>query len=100
MVQATTPTFTLKLPNSVDLTEAASVYFNLTQAQTQIQKTGEDLTVSAHQVEVYLSQAETLSLAIGNAEIQLNWVYANGARACSNIVMIPVTKNLLKAVVA
>lgn len=100
MVQATTPTFTLKLPDTVDLTEAASVYFNLTQSATQIQKTGADLTVEAHQVQVFLSQAETLSLAIGNAELQLNWVYADGSRACSNIVMIPVTKNLLKAVVA
>lgn len=98
MVQGTTPTFVMTLPNSVDLTEAENVYFTLKQLTTTIQK--DDPTVTAHEVSVYLSQEETLQLAVGNAQLQLNWTYANGERACSNIVTVPITENLIKEVLS
>lgn len=99
MVQATTPTFILTLPDTVDLSQAANIYFSLRQNGVHIEKTGEDLTVDGQTVSVYLSQAETIQLISGTAQIQLNWTYANGARACSNIVSVQVTENLLKEVV-
>lgn len=99
MTQATTPTFILTLPNTVDLSEVANIYFSLRQNGVQIEKDGEDLTVDGQTVSVYLSQAETLQLISGTAQIQLNWTYANGARACSNIVSVKVSENLLKEVV-
>lgn len=99
MVQATTPTFVLTLPNTVDLTEIENMYFNLQQNGTVIKKTGEDLVIDGQTVSVYLSQAETLQILSGTASIQLNWTYANGARACSDIVSVPVSGNLLKEVV-
>ena len=99
MVQATTPTFILTLPDTVDLSQAANIYFSLRQKNVLIEKTGDDLTVDGQTVSVYLSQAETLQLVSGAAQIQLNWTYANGARACSNIVSVQVTENLLKEVV-
>lgn len=99
MVQATTPTFILTLPNTVDLSEVANIYFSLRQNGVQIEKTGENLTVEGQTVSVYLSQAETLQLISGSARIQLNWTYPNGARACSNIVSVQVSENLLKEVV-
>lgn len=98
MTQATTPTFTLTLPDTVDLTEAASVYFTLEQGQTKIRKTGADLNITAHQVDVYLSQAESKDLWAGSASLQLNWVYANGSRACSNIAKVQVKHNLERGV--
>lgn len=99
MTQATTPTFILTLPNTVDLSKVANIYFSLRQNGVQIEKDGEDLTVDGQTVSVYLSQAETLQLISGTAQIQLNWTYANGARACSNIVSVKVSENLLKEVV-
>ena len=97
MVQATTPTIIMTLPNDVDLTEAQTVMFSLVQGSSVIRKVIEN--AEAHQVSVYLTQEETLGLSIGNAQIQLNWTYADGSRACTNIVNINVTPNLLKAVI-
>jgi hypothetical protein len=99
MVQATTPTFILTLPDTVDLSQAANIYFSLRQKNVVIEKSNDDLTVDGQTVSVYLPQAETLQLVSGAAQIQLNWTYANGSRACSNIVSVQVTENLLKEVV-
>ena len=99
MVQATTPTFVLTLPQDIDLGEAAHVYFTLRQNGATIEKSDSDLTIDENEVEVYLSQEETLKLSIGAARLQLNWTYANGSRACSTIATVTVDENLLKAVV-
>lgn len=99
MVQATTPTFVLTLPNDVDPSDFANIYFTLRQKNVLIEKVGTDLTIDGQTVSVYLSQAETLKLISGSAQIQLNWTYPNGARACSNIVSVQVSENLLKEVV-
>lgn len=99
MVQATTPTFILTLTNDVDPSDFANIYFTLRQKNVLIEKTGTDLAIDGQTVSVYLSQAETLQLVPGAAQIQLNWTYANGSRACSNIVSVQVTENLLKEVV-
>ena len=100
MVQATTPTFVLNLPDTVDLTQAANVYFALRQGCVLIEKTSDDLTIEPHTVYVALSQAETLRLATGMAKIQLNWTYADGTRACTDIVTVDVLQNLLLEVLA
>lgn len=99
MVQATTPTFILTLPDTVDLSQAANVYFTLKQSSVSIEKDTSDLVIEGQTVSVYLTQAETLNLVAGTARLQLNWTYANGSRACSNIVPVNVTENLLKEVV-
>lgn len=99
MVQATTPTFVLTLPEEVDLSEASNIYFTLRQKNVQINKSGDELVIDGQTVSVYLSQSETLQLVSGAAQIQLNWTYANGARACSNIASVQVSENLLKEVV-
>ena len=99
MVQATTPTFVLTLPETVDLTEPSHFYFTLTQGNVRIEKADSDLVIDGQTISVYLSQAETLTLTPGMVKLQLNWTYANGSRACSNIVSVQVTENLLKEVV-
>ena len=99
MVQATTPTFVLTLPQDVDLSEARNVYFTATQSRIILTKTGEDLTIDRNVVSVYLTQAETLMFSVGKIELQLNWTYPNGERACTNVVSVDVDKNLLKKVV-
>ena len=99
MVQATTPTFILTLPDTVDLSEVENLYFTIEQNKTLLTKETEDLTVDGQTVQVFLSQQETLQFRTGTASIQLNWTYGNGARGCSNIVQIHVDENLLKKVV-
>lgn len=99
MVQATTPTFVLTLPNSVDLTIVENIYFTLRQGANLIEKTGEDLIIDGQTVSVFLTQAETLALAVGQARLQLNWTYAGGVRACTNIAHVAVSENLLKRVI-
>lgn len=99
MVQFTTPTFILTLPEEVDLSVARNVYFTLTQGNKEITKTGDSLVIDGQTVSVYLDQAETGQLVSGKAFIQLNWSYANGSRACSEIVSVDVGNNLLKKVV-
>ena len=98
MVQATTPTIIMNLPETVDLTQAQTIVFSLVQGSTNIKKTITD--VEAHQVSVFLSQTDTLGLSNGTAQVQLNWTYPDGNRACTDIVNINVTPNLLKAVIA
>lgn len=99
MYQATTPTFVLTLPNTVDLTEAETVMFSLRQGFYALDKIGADLTVEAQTVSVYLTQAETLALKSGLAQMQLNWTYSDGSRACSDIVNVSINPNLYKAVI-
>lgn len=99
MIQFTTPTFILTLPNTVDLSEAQNLYFSLVQGKTEIIKTGSDLVIDGQTVSVYLSQEETARFSNLKASLQLNWVYPNGARACSTIVSVDVGNNLLKEVV-
>lgn len=100
MVQATTPTFVLTLPQTVDLSQAANVYFTVSQGMNVLTKTGDSLTIDENVVSVFLSQAETLAFSVGSIELQLNWTYQNGERACTNVKTVTVDKNLLKKVVS
>lgn len=99
MIRGTTPTFQLKITDdSVDLTQALNVYATFKQLGFQIDKSGEDIEVYEKQVDVFLSQEETLQFGDGNLEVQLNWTYGDGSRAASNIKTIQVTKNLIGSV--
>lgn len=98
MVQATTPTFVLTLPQTVNLEQAENVYFTFEQVGRKITKTGTDLTISGNTVTVSFTQQETVLMSVAQAQLQLNWTYADGSRACSNIETVEVTKNLLNEV--
>lgn len=101
MIRGTTPTFKLSLDDeTVDLTAATTVYVTFEQRGNTLTKTGADLTVTETEVDVYLTQAETLSFYRGPLEIQLNWVYSGGERACSNIIRISIGDNLLPEVLS
>lgn len=80
-MQGLTPTITITVGTSTDLTEAGNVYPSIKQGKAVLQP--DDFFVSAHQVDIYLTQAETLSLAPGVAEVQLNWTYATGQRGAT-----------------
>ncbi len=101
MVQGTTPTFTLTLPNTVDLEEASHVYFTMRQGSAIVTIDQSDMDLEGNVAIVYLSQSDTIRFSRStDAEIQLNWTYSDGSRACTDIVKIPILENLLKEVIS
>ena len=99
--RGTTPTFTLTFTDeNLDLTAADHVYVSFRCATVYIEKSDEDLDIEAKSVSVYLNQSETLSIAQGKVAIQVNWVYANGDRAASEIVQYSFSGQLLNRVVS
>lgn len=97
MIAYTTPTFTLKVPNTVDLTAAQNVCFTMKQDPVAITK--EHLEPEEHQVSVYLTQAESGTFKEGKAKIQLNWTYEGGGRGATKWKQINIEENLLKKVI-
>ena len=99
ILQATTPTFILTVPNSVDLTTVSNLCFSLKQNNNVlINKFIDALTVEGQTVSVFLTQIETLKLSAGQAKIQLNWLWPNGTRGGTYEVTITILENLLKEV--
>lgn len=97
---ATTPTLTLTFTDEdLDLTTASNVYVTLKQNDSIVSKSGTSVTVSPKQIVTVLSQSDTIQFSEGFADIQANWVYQNGKRACSNVQSIKMSRQLLKAVI-
>lgn len=100
MVQATTPTFVLTLPNTIDLSDAESVIFSIEQEYVSINKEVDSASISTNVVTVTLTQEETVNFDYQHeAKIQLNWVYDDGTRAATKVKTINVYENLLKDVI-
>lgn len=99
MYRGTTPTFELKINDeNIDLTEADNVYVTFRTKKGKSTYTGEALEVTEQQVDVYLTQEQTLAFPTGIVEVQINWTYENGKRACTNIARIVVSENLIEEV--
>jgi len=96
--QGVTPTFILKIPDSIDLTLAENVYATFKQGGIMMTYTGEDIEVEEHRVKVYMGQEETLRFERGTVMVQLNWTYADGKRGESNIGKIEWDITLLREV--
>ncbi|MBQ3870990.1 MAG: hypothetical protein II777_10615 [Clostridia bacterium] len=98
--RGTTPTFTLTFNDeALDLTTATGVYVTFNDNGNIITKTGDAMTVGAKQIEVYLTQKETLSFSVGAVEVQANWTYSDGKRAASKVATVNITKQLLDEVI-
>lgn len=96
-----TPTFTLKFnEEDLDLTQVQSVYVTFSYGKGKITKDIESLDVRENEIDVFLSQSETLSFPVGIVEIQVNWVYNNGVRGASDCVSYRFSKQLLDKVVS
>ena len=98
MYKGITPTFTLTLPEDIDLGMAQHVYVTLgKKGKPVLQKADGDLVIDENVVEVFLDQAETLALPEGEVQIQVNWTYAEAGatkRACSEIATTWWKRNL------
>ena len=73
-----TPTFSLKSPETIDLTEATSIVVTFTDGyrNVQLEKEGDDLTVTAHQIDLFLTQEETLAMP-KLVRIQVNFLFGD-----------------------
>lgn len=98
VMQATTPTFIYTFPNEVDLTLVNNMTFSLVQGKVDIRKFKDDLYIDGQTVSVYLTQADTLRLSKGKAEMQLNWTYNDDSRDCTDKKVIDVDSNLLQEI--
>lgn len=98
IIQGVTPTFTLTVPDTVDLSEALNVYATFSQGKNSITKTGEDLAVAVHAVDVYLNQEESLSFVKGEVKVEMNWTYADGSRCATKKATVEWDDNLLQEV--
>lgn len=100
VARGTTPTYILTFAEeSLDLTVANNVYVTFKKGAKVLTKTGQDIEVSAKQIEVYLNQKETLSFSMGEVKVQVNWTSAGGKRACSDVVTINLSEQLLEKVI-
>lgn len=103
--KGTTPTYILTLPEDIDLEQATNVYvtFAKTNYTVVLTKTGDDLIITNNTISVFLSQEETLKFQTDFCLLQVNWTYDNAGvkkRACTEIVSIPIKRNLINEVIS
>ena len=100
VARGTTPTYILTFgEQSLDLTVAHSVYVTFRKGAKILTKTGDDITVSARRIEVYLNQKETLAFTQGDVKVQVNWTMENGRRGASEVKTIELSEQLLEKVI-
>ena len=106
MIQGTTPTFTFRLKETINLNEARNVYVRFKQSTKVIDKTGADMLIDGNVVKVWLTQDESLKLSEGsNVQVQINWTYLDDEtgdirRAATKVKSISIDEQLLKQVIA
>lgn len=93
-----TPTIIVRVPQTVDLTEAANVYVSFKQYNKLIMKKTDGFIVDEHEVSIYLTQEETLMFCPDIAALQVNWTYADGQRGATRWIAIRFDKNQLPEV--
>ena len=102
MYRATTPVIKFKFPASVDLSTAVNMFVTIEgEHGPKITKSGADVSVSGSLVSIVLTQQESLSLPIGKAYGQVNWLFYDAGklrRACTNQITLKVKGNMLDRV--
>lgn len=93
-MQGVTPTIIVRFPQEIDLTDAEHVYVSFRQG-VKLLRLDEGFDVSAHQVDVYLEQAQTLMFIPGEMTMQVNWTYPSGQRGATKKIRILVDSNHL-----
>ena len=72
-----TPTLLLSIPEETeDLTAVDEIHVTIEGGGCRVDKSGDDVTVlSATEIELTLTQAETLQMWGNSVKIQVNWLY-------------------------
>ena len=89
MKRGTTPTNTFK--TNIDLT-GATVFLTYSQrGRVVLEKTGDDLEISAEAIVTRLTQKDTLGFdALQKVSIQIRYVFPDGTAGASNIMTVAV----------
>lgn len=100
--RGTTPTLSIKFSAekypSLNLTEATNVIVTISSGTKRLSKKKDDLEVSEKQIDVFLSQQETLNFG-SDAKIQANWLTTNGKRAATKIIDMQIGAQLYEKVI-
>jgi hypothetical protein len=100
MYKLTTPDITFSFPSNIDMTEASDVYVTFTNKNNKIliNKTSENLTITAQAVALTLSQEDTLDFPENDyIKAQVNWTFTDQGvlkRSCTKAIRIMVEENL------
>ena len=103
MQQYTTPT--IRLAMSTDITFADEVFVTFgNHGKKFMTKTGDEITVSAEYVDVFLTQEESASFPKGDVQVEVNFIFFDSVanvlkRGYTNKATIFVDKNLLDEVI-
>ena len=97
--RGTTPTLVLTFDDKdLDLREASHVYVTFNVGGAPMTKSDNDLEVDERQINVYLTQSDTLAFPNGKIKMQANWVYPDGSRGASDVTSVEFTQQLLGSV--
>lgn len=97
--RGTTPTYTLILPDTVELPDSSKVFVTFSNKDYRkiLEKTGGDITVDGNEIEVTMSQEDTLKFPLEHVLVQVNWIVTEGQnqiRCASKVKKIPTCRNL------
>lgn len=85
MKRGTTPTNTFK--TNIDLTDATVFLTYSQRGRVVLEKTGDDLEISAEAIVTRLTQKDTLGFdALQKVSIQIRYVFPDGTAGASNIM--------------
>lgn len=100
MYKGTTPTLSLTFPDTIDLTLATQIAVTFSDYNNNVllEKSDAELTVTAQQIDLELSQEETLAMP-KDVLIQVNFLYMDGtvSRRCASTIQGLRFKKNLKA---
>ena len=101
--RGTTPTLSIvfsqeKYP-TLDLTRAQNVIVTVVSGLKKVSKTIDQLDVSERQIDVYLTQTDTLDFG-KTAKVQANWLDPDGKRLATVVRDVPVGEQLYERVMS
>ena len=99
MYKGVTPTLILQFSEDAQLERAEDIIVSITSTKGQPVVEISDVIVADNSITVELTQEQTLKMP-NYAKIQINWTYAGGKRACSDIKQISFSDNLYPEVIA
>lgn len=96
--KGTTPDLTFIFPSTIDMTQAQNVVATFIKPITFVngepiidvifEVWSDSLEITEHQINVFLSQEQTLAMPVGTVLVHFNWLYWDGEnlrRACTEM---------------
>ena len=104
MFKGTTPSLILTFDETsgLDLLEATSVVvtFATDYQKVLFEKSDDELTINSNTITINFTQEETLSFTPGKMLVQMNALFEDGSRVCSDIGTIRWSTNLKNEVMS